>query len=252
MLAQTQTGRAAERFPALIARFPTARSCAESPPGDLVRLWSGLGYNRRALTLHRCACAIVERHDGRVPEGLAELLALPGVGPYTARAVRATAFDLPAAVVDTNVGRVLARAVAGCRLRPAEAQRAADHLLPAGLTREWNLALMDFGSLVCRARDPRCEGCPLAGACVWRAGDATADPAAGSAGVSTRQARFDGSDRQGRGRLVRAACLAPVRADDVATVAGWPDDAARARRIADDLVAEGLLVRSATGVLALP
>jgi A/G-specific adenine glycosylase len=255
MLAQTQAARAAERFPELIARFPDARACAGSSVGDVVRAWAGLGYNRRALSLHRAATAIVEHHGGRVPDRLDALLALPGVGPYTARAVLSTAFGARAAVVDTNVGRVLARAVAGAPLRPGPAQRLADSLLPDGRSRDWNLALMDFGALVCRARAPGCARCPLAaaGACAWRrAVGPVDDPATGSAGVTVRQSRFAGSDRQGRGRLIEAARRAPVPVVALADAAGWPGDAARARRIAARLIAEGLLTADATGALVLP
>lgn len=256
MLAQTQVARAAERFPEVIARFSTPAACADAPVGDLVRLWAGLGYNRRAVALHGAARQIVERHGGEVPTTLAELLALPGVGPYTARAVLATAFGLPAAAVDTNVGRVLARAVAGRRMGVAEAQRLADSLVPEGASRAWNLAVMDFGSLVCRARRPLCDACPVggAGACAWRgaAQPSGQDPASGSAGVTARQSRFAGSDREGRGRLVRAVCDGPVRPADLATAAGWPDEPERAARVARALVAEGILASGGDGVLCLP
>ncbi len=269
MLAQTQTARVAARYTQLLERFPTPGSLAEAPLGELLRAWSGLGYPRRARALHAAAQAMCERHGGEVPATLDELLALPGVGPYTARAVLAFSRSVPIGVVDTNVGRVLARAVSGRRLGRPEAQRLADQLTAAaGLDpRDWNLALMDFGALVCRARLPGCDRCPLlaAAACAWRgapdaAGAASAsgdppagpDPAAGSAAVSTRQARFAGSDRQGRGRLLRAACEGPIAAGRLAEVAGWPGDEARARRVAADLLAEGLLSSGADGSLRLP
>ena len=254
MLAQTQVARVAPRYREFVARFPTPESCAVAPVGEVVRAWVGLGYNRRALALHSAAEAIVARHGGRVPATLTDLLGLAGVGPYTARAVLAFAFGAEAAAVDTNVGRVLARAAAGRRLRPAEAQTLADSLVPPGSAREWNLALMDFGSVVCASRDPACGTCPVraCGACAWRsAGAGVADPAVGSARVTARQAPFEGSDRQGRGRLVRAACTGPIPAADVARVAGWPAHAARARRVAAALVAEGILVAAPAGELSL-
>lgn len=264
MLAQTQAARVAARYPELIARFPDPATLAAAPLGELLRSWSGLGYPRRAAALHAAATAIVARHGGAVPGRLDPLLALPGVGEYTARAVLAFAFGAPAGVVDTNVGRVLARAVAGRPLRRPEAQRLADSLTaaaPAG-PRDWNLALMDFGALVCRARSPGCEGCPLrpAAACAWRRERGAAgarsvagtDPAAGSAAVSTRQTRFRGSDREGRGRLLAAACAGPVGASFVAAAAGWPDDQERAARVAAALVGEGLLVAGGDGSLRLP
>jgi A/G-specific adenine glycosylase len=259
MLAQTQVARVAPRYRELLERFPTPNGCATAPVGELLRCWTGLGYNRRAVALHAAARTIVERHAGEVPASLPELLALPGVGPYTARAVLATAFEQPAAVVDTNVGRVLARAVAGSTLRAKEAQALADTLVPKARSRDWNLALMDFGSLVCRSRPPACDHCPLraAGVCAWRsAKDAGAveleDPALGSAGVSTKQSRFAGSDREGRGRLVRAACAAPIRLGELAELAGWPDDPGRARRVASALVTEGVLAETPGGELRLP
>lgn len=254
MLAQTQVARAASRYRAFLDRFPTPEACASSGAGEVVRSWAGLGYNRRAVALHRAACSIVERHAGLVPRTLAELEGLPGVGPYTARAVLATAYGIEAAVVDTNVGRVLARALAGTRLRPAAAQQLADSLVPEGLAREWNLALMDLGSLLCRSVHPGCGTCPLAGArlCAWLASGAADDPARGSAGVTTRQSPFAGSDREGRGRLVDAARRAPVARGEVAAAAGWPDDPDRAARVVSALVADGVLAEAADGSFRLP
>jgi A/G-specific adenine glycosylase len=237
MLAQTQVVRVAERFGAFLERFPTPRSCASAELGDVVRAWSGLGYNRRALALHRAAHAIVERHGGSVPFELDDLLALPGVGPYTARAVRAFAYDAGGGVVDVNIARVVSRAVVGRVLAPSEAQATADRLAEGHSPREWNLALMDFGSLVCRARAPRCGSCPAAEGCRWRAsGDD--DPGA----ARSRQSPFAGSDRQGRGRILKFACSEEIPIDDVAGVAGWPDDPDRAALVAGALVREGLLV----------
>src|SRR5690606_30793457 len=136
----------------------------------VVRLWSGLGYNRRAVNLHRCARAVVERHGGAVPDDLGALLALPGVGPYTARAVLAFAHAQRVGVGDTNVGRVLAR-WEGRALRPAEAQELADRLVPAGPGRSWawNQAVMELGGSVCRRRRPRCGDCPVRSWCGWAA-----------------------------------------------------------------------------------
>jgi A/G-specific adenine glycosylase len=254
MLAQTQVARVAPRFCEFVARFPTPASCAEAPFGEVVRAWVGLGYNRRALALFAAAEKIVRVHGGRVPSALGELEALNGVGPYTARAVMALAFNAPAAAVDTNVGRVLSRAGLARRLLPSEAQALADGLLPAGSARAWNLALMDFGSLVCRARCPACAECPVhaAGACAWRAGPrGVPDPAVGSARVTSRQSRFEGSDRQGRGRLVRAACVGPIAPGKVAAIAGWPTEDGRAQRVAAALCAEGILERGPSGELSL-
>ena len=252
MLVQTQVARVAERFPVLLGRFPDPAAMARAPLGEVLRSWNGLGYNRRAAFLRSAAQRIVADHGGCVPGELDALLALPGVGAYTARAVLAFAHERPVAVVDTNVARVLARAVAGTRLTARAAQVCADGALVEDRPRAWNLALMDLGSLLCGPR-PACGACPLAdGLCAWRRSPDAADPAVGSAGTSRGQARFSGSDRQGRGRLVRAALAGPLAADGVAAAAGWPDDPARAARIAAALVAEGLLAEGADGGLCVP
>jgi A/G-specific adenine glycosylase len=209
----------------------------------VVRWWGGLGYNRRALFLHRAACDITDRYGGEVPRDLVALRSLPGVGAYTARAVLVFAFEQPVAVVDTNVGRVLARALAGRPLTVAEAQSLADRLVPRSAPWRHNQAMLDLGALLCRARDPSCDDCPLRRTCRWRAGGRSPDPAVGSAGTTRRQPPFAGSDRQGRGRLVAALRRGEVSASEVAAAAGWPDDAARADRVAEQLVAEGLARR---------
>lgn len=252
MLQQTQVSRVLARWGGFVERFPTPASAAGAPPAEVIGWWAGLGYNRRALALHRAAGQIVQRHGGAVPGRLPDLLALAGVGPYTARAVLAFAFGAEAGVVDTNVGRVLARAVAGRRLRPAEAQQLADRLVPPGAAWAWNQALLDFGALVCTARNPSCAGCVLAdGLCAWRAAGGN-DPAVGSAGVGGAQTVFEGSDRQGRGRLVDALRSGVLEADDVAGAAGWPADAERARRVLRGLVADGLAVEVGEGRWSLP
>lgn len=251
MLVQTQAARVADRFPEVLERFPTPSALAAATPGEVLACWVGLGYNRRALWLQQAARRIVELHGGAVPGDLGALRALPGVGPYTARAVLAFAFEQPVGVVDTNIGRVLARAVAGARLSPGAAQAEADALVPGDRPRAWNLALMDLGALCCRPR-PSCGSCPLGVAgCRWREGGG-GDPAEGSAGTSRGQPPFAGSDRQGRGRLVRAALAGPVPATALAATAGWPDDPVRARRVAGALVVEGLLASDGLGGICRP
>ncbi len=251
MLQQTQVVRVLPCWTAFLVRFPTASACAAAPVSDVVRAWAGLGYNRRAVNLHRAAIVMVDCHGGSLPNDLEALLRLPGVGAYTARAVQAFAFGVDVGLVETNGARLLARAVAGTPLTAADAQAQADALVPPGGGWEWNQAVMDLGSRVCRRRAPDCATCPVAGLCTWnRAGRRAPDPAEGSAGVGTRQSVFAGSDRQGRGRLVAALRLGPVRLDYLAHTAGWPADPDRARRMADALVAEGL-ARSDDGVLTL-
>ncbi len=251
MLQQTQADRVVGPYGRFVERFPTATACAAAEPADVVRAWAGLGYNRRAVFLHRTATAVVERHGGAVPSDLASLLALPGVGAYTARAVLVFAFEADVGVVDTNVARLLARAVAGRSLRPAEAQSLADRLVPTGRAWAFGQSLFDLGARHCTSRRPDCTGCPVRVRCAWAARDwSLPDPATGSAATSRPQSRFEGSDRQGRGRLVAALRQRPVTRDDVPAAAGWPTDPARAGRTADTLVADGL-ARWRGGVLEL-
>lgn len=240
MLQQTQVGRVVERWPQFLDRFPTVTACALATTGGVIDAWSGLGYNRRAVALHRSAQQMVDRHAAQVPTALDDLLALPGIGPYTARAVRVFAHELDDGVVDTNVARILARVV-GRSLKPAEVQRLASEAVPTDDGWRWNQALLDVGAAHCRARTPRCGGCPFTTRCRWYAsGSIEPDPAVGSARVSSTQSRFEGSDRQGRGRLVAALCHGSVGEEDLAAVMGWPGDPVRARRIAASLVDDGL------------
>jgi A/G-specific adenine glycosylase len=240
MLQQTQVSRVVPKYHEFLAAFPTPAACAAAPLADVVRLWGGLGYNRRAVHLHQAARAV--EAAGAFPSTLQGLLALPGVGPYTARAVLAYAFETDAAVVDTNVARVLAR-LHGRSLSPRQAQAAADDLLPSGEAWAWNQAVMDIGARWCRPHPPACGTCPLAPWCTWRrAGHPEPDPAVGSAHVSGRQSPFVGSDRAGRGRLVAALRRAPVPIDGLAAAMGWPADADRAHRGLAGLVADGLVI----------
>jgi A/G-specific adenine glycosylase len=235
MLAQTQVARVAEKYPAFVERFSSPASLAAEPLGEVLRAWQGLGYPHRAARLHECAGVLVAVYDGSVPSDLAQLLALPGVGPYTARALLAFAYDQSTMPVDTNIGRVLAR-VSGRPLSTYDAQAIGDSMAIDG--RQSALALMDLGATVCRRRVPLCDECPLNADCSWR-GLNGPDPAVSSAAAPRPQARFAGSDREGRGLLLRAAAIAPVM--DPALAAGWPDDAQRAMRVAATLVHDGLL-----------
>jgi A/G-specific adenine glycosylase len=253
MAQQTNLKRVVPTYARLLDRFPSPAVCAAAPLGEVLRAWKGLGYNRRARHLHAAATAIVARHGGRVPSELPALLGLPGVGPYTARAVLAFAFGADVGVVDTNAGRVLSRAVAGRSLGLGEAQELVDTMVPAGRGWEFGQALLDLGATVCVSGAPTCGSCPVRRRCRWAtAGQIPPDPARGSAAVSVGQTPFEGSDRQGRGRLVDALRSAAVTAAALPEVAGWPDDPARAARIADSLVADGLAVRDRTGSLRLP
>lgn len=253
MLQQTQVARVLPKYEAFLDRWPSPAACAAAPVAEVVTAWAGLGYNRRAVNLHRCAVTVVDDDGGSLPADLAGLLALPGIGPYTARAVLAFAHGSDqVGVLDTNAARVLARWT-GRPLARAEAQDAADLAVPAGEGWAWNQAMLDLGATVCRKRSPRCDSCPVAIDCAWRvAGNPEPDPAVGSAGVPGVQSRFAGSDRQGRGRLVDALRAAPVPLADLATASGWPDDPDRAARVAATLVADGLAHVDPAGTHHLP
>lgn len=239
MSQQTQVSRVVPKWFAFIERFPTPAAAAAVPAGDLISMWVGLGYNRRALMLHRCAGEIVERHDGRVPDTLDDLLALSGIGPYTARAVLAFAFEADVGVVDTNVGRVLAR-LGGSQLDRSQVQQRADALVPAAKGWEWNQALLDFGAQICEKRAPHCDDCPVMTQCCWRG--AGPDPADGSAGVSVTQSRFEGSDRQGRANLVSSLRNGPLTSEAALAALGFGSEIERAERVLASLITDGLVV----------
>ena len=238
MLQQTQVERVIPKWIAFLDAFPTPRECAAAPLGEVLRLWQGLGYPRRARNLHATAAFVVEHHDGSLPDGLKDLLALPGIGPYTARAVLAFAFERDVAVVDTNIARILAR-TAGERLTLKAAQERADAAVPLGDGWAWNQVIMDLGAGLCRPT-PTCAECPLAASCAWSAaGHPDPDPAIGSAGVSGKQARFEGSRRQARGKVLKALNNGARPAADFD------------RHIVSSLLADGLIEQSGT-TLTLP
>jgi A/G-specific adenine glycosylase len=226
MLQQTQVPRVEPIWHTFMARFPSVRACADASQAEVVRAWAGLGYNRRAVNLHRAAVLMGDA----VPRDLDALLALPGIGAYTARAVLVFAFEEDLGVVDTNIARVLSRR-AGRQLSMRELQREADVLVPAGRSWEWNQQLMDLGALVCTARDPSCERCWLRDGCTWD----------GELWPVRKQSTFAGSDRQGRGRLIAALRDRDVPVGELGSVMGWPDDRPRAERVAAQLVDEGIV-----------
>ncbi len=241
MLQQTQVARVIPRWETWIARWPTPAALAAEPPSEAVRAWDRLGYPRRALWLHRAAVEIVERHAGEVPADLDALLALQGIGPYTARAIAAFAFGLRYPVVDTNTRRILARAVEGAA-EPGPPSTARDLAAMSALlpddpvaARAFNAAAMELGATVCTARAPRCGECPIAAQCAWRA---AGYPEYRGARRPT-QARFDGSDRQVRGLVLRElrAAHRPVTRAELAPL--WPDAAQLDRAVAT-LVSDGL------------
>jgi A/G-specific adenine glycosylase len=240
MLQQTQVSRVVDRFDDFLARFPAPAAMAAVPLADVLDAWAGLGYYRRARALHAAACSITATHAGRVPDDLAALVSLPGIGAYTARAVLAFAFERDHGVIDTNAARVLSRAFAGAPLTATVGQRLADSLVPP--TRAWahNQSMLDLGATVCTARAPRCDACPLATGCIWHtAGRPDPDPARTTAGTSRPQPRFEGSDRQLRGRVLTALRSGDVLRTELSEVTGI-DDEQRRDAITAALVAEGL------------
>jgi A/G-specific adenine glycosylase len=235
MLQQTPVARVEPVWRQWMARWPSPAALAASAPGDSVHAWGRLGYPRRALRLHDAAVAMVRSHDGRVPGTQAELLALPGVGSYTAAAVSAFAFGQRTAVVDTNVRRVLARVVDGVGRAAPSVSRAeldlAAALLPdeADVARTWSLAVMEVGALVCLARSPRCTQCPVRDLC------------AAYEGPTARRQTWEGTDRQCRGAIlsVLRQNAGPVTAGAVGRA--WSTDDAQRDRCLDSLVADGLV-----------
>jgi A/G-specific adenine glycosylase len=240
MLQQTQTARVIEPWRRFIERFPTPRSCADAPLAEILTQWRGLGYHRRAKALHDAARMIRDEYNGEVPRDADALRRLPGVGEYTANAVASFAYGEAVAVLDTNVGRVLARALANRRLRPSEARVLAAQLLPRSETATFNQAMLDLGAQFCRSA-PRCDECPLSKHCAWHqiGGE---DPAPLSAGVSRPQPRFEGSNRQLRGRVLNALRQGPRTLSDLASSF---DGVAALRRdeVLAGLLRDGLVTR---------
>lgn len=251
MLQQTPVTRVVPHLEAWLARWPTPAAMAAASGAEVVHQWANLGYPRRALWLFRAAVEITERHDGIVPRDIEALLALSGIGDYTARAVAVFAYGDRHPVVDTNTRRVLARAVQG-QAHPAPPSRRdlelMASLLPDAIVdaAELNAAVMELGATVCTSRSPRCELCPLASSCAWLA---AGRPDTGD--ERRRQAAYEGSDRQARGavlRLLRERSPDAVPLDLV--LPDWPDGRQRDRAI-DSLIADGLAEADGTA-LSLP
>lgn len=240
MLQQTPVSRVEPVWRDWMHRWPEPADLAREEPGAAIRAWGRLGYPRRALRLHAAATTITERHSGKVPSSYDELIALPGIGDYTAAAVASFAFGHRHPVLDTNVRRVLARAVTGVQFPPtsttAAERRLAEELLPADETAAtWSVAVMELGALVCTARAPACDTCPIAHDCAWRL--------AGSpeySGPPRRRQPWEGTDRQARGRLMAVLRDATGPVPKSALDAVWPHTAQRERAL-DGLVADGLV-----------
>ena len=246
MLQQTQVDRVIPKWQDWMRRWPSPSSLATAPVADVLRAWQGLGYPRRAMRLHASALAIVSDWGGEVPADESSLLALPGVGQYTAAAIACFAFGRPSVVLDTKIRRVIARAWEGqaavaSHLTNAERERA-QTLVAQGDGARWSAAVMELGAVVCTARAPSCEQCPLASSCAWLA---AGRPQNGP--QSRKQPTFEGSDRQARGALLKAVSAgASIRSME----AVWPDAEQRERALSS-LMADGLIARTRRGY-ALP
>lgn len=247
MSQQTQVSRVEPIWQQWITRWPTPAAFADASKAEVLTAWGSLGYPRRALRLHECAQEIVRRHGGEVPHNLDDLLALPGIGDYTARAVAAFAFGQQVAVIDTNVRRVIARAFQGQFFAPNPSKkelRYLEELLPTdGPTA--CVSLMELGALVCTNRKPQCPRCPLQANCAWHAlGEAEPEP------LPAKQAKFQGSDRQVRGKIMQAlrqhTHLAPHGVEVL-----WTNAPQRERALAS-LLEDGLVELNDAGYYQLP
>jgi A/G-specific adenine glycosylase len=252
MLQQTPVNRVLPVYAEWLKRWPRPADLAKEAPGEAVRAWGRLGYPRRALRLHGAAVAITERHGGDVPTEHAQLLALPGIGEYTAAAVASFAYGQRHAVLDTNVRRVFARAVTGVRY-PPNATTAAERKLARALLPEseptaarWAAASMELGALVCTAKNETCHRCPIAAQCAWRlAGKPEHE------GPPRRGQTYAGTDRQVRGRLLAVLRDAVTPVPQAALERVWDEPVQRARAL-DGLVADGLVEPLPGGLYRLP
>ena len=253
MAQQTQAGRAAEFWTRFLIEFPTVAALAQATPAAVLRAWRGLGYNRRAIALRLAAIAVVRDHDGQVPDDIEALERLPGVGPYTARAVAALAFGRRVGAIDVNVRRVLNRALGGSleAFSPAELQVVADASVPPDRPGLWTHALMDIGATFCKPQVPRCEACPARSACRYAAARPSMAPPSGASGGQARATRerpaaFSTTSRWLRGRILDL--LRDAHGDawtQIPGSIGTHDHVAVARAI-DALGRDGLLERHPT------
>ncbi|MFT4009858.1 MAG: A/G-specific adenine glycosylase [Nocardioidaceae bacterium] len=251
MLQQTPVARVLPVYEQWLAAWPTPSDLAAASSGDAVRMWGRLGYPRRALRLHAAAVAIRDEHGGEVPDTYDALLALPGVGDYTAAAIAAFAYRRRTVVLDTNVRRVLARLLSGQEFPAASVTRAerdlAASVLPEGeVAAAWSVGLMELGALVCAATSPTCSACPLADKCAWRAAGYPAYD-----GPPRKGQTYAGTDRQCRGRLLAVVREAHEPVHRTRLDAAWSDDTQRTRCL-DSLLADGLVVQAGPTTYALP
>lgn len=243
MLQQTPVSRVLPAYQSWMQRWPRPGDLAADSPGEAVRLWGRLGYPRRALRLHAAATACVERFGGRVPSDVADLRSLPGVGRYTAAAVATFAFGGRHAVLDTNVRRVHARWLDASehprsQAAPSTERARALELLPTAPAdaARMSIAVMELGALVCTARSPHCDACPISQWCAWRAAGYPAWD-----GPVRRGQAYEGTDRHCRGRLLAVLRDAETSVPEAAFAEVW-DDTVQRQRALDSLLADGLVV----------
>lgn len=249
MLQQTPVKRVLPMWEQWLTRWPSPADLAAEPPAEAIRAWGRLGYPRRAMRLHSAAVAITSEHSGQVPDSYEALVALPGVGDYTAAAIVSFAFGGRAVVMDVNIRRFLARYLNGQPSAPAHvtaAERAlAQSLIPAEEPALWAAATMELGQTICTARDPACDRCPVAAGCTWLA--------AGRPGAdqrTTRPQRYEGTDRYVRGLIMARLREAPATTQDLRAL--WPTDPAQLDRALDSLVTDGLVDPSGKTRFTLP
>lgn len=267
MLQQTQVDRVIPKYQAFLAAFPTIEALAAAPTAEVIRLWAGLGYNRRAVNLQRAAQVIVAQHGGKVPNSVAALRALPGIGPYTAGAIACFAFEQDVAFLDTNIRRVVRRLCVGpdhlAAVPDSVLLTHAETLIPPGQGWAWNQAIMELGALICTAANPACWRCPLRQHCRAYAAAVAADEALAATMAAPALKRvaeprpvepFVGSRRWYRGRIIAALRTLPagatlplpelgrhVRPDFTADHEPW------LQQLVNDLARDGLLVVTAQG-----
>lgn len=254
MAQQTQADRAAEKWREFLDRWPTPQAMADAPKADIIAAWSGLGYNRRAVNLHNCAQVVAVEYDGNVPMTAKQLEGLPGIGPYTARAVMAFAFNEPTVPVDTNIARVIARLL-NTVLDRKLAQTLADGLVTETKAPSATLtdAIMDLGATICMAKQANCGQCPLADPCAYREQVDTdpfntEDPAAKGAHRPIKQATFKGSDREVRGAIIRSLTKTPAMTEaDLTALHGE-----KTPNLLVALAKDGLIRQDEKGLWSLP
>lgn len=255
MSQQTPVARVAPIWEEWVRRWPTPADFTAAGTDDVLRAWGTLGYPRRALRLLECARVIVAEHGGEVPDQVEELLALPGIGDYTSRAIACFHFGQNVPVVDTNVRRVHERLIAGNFLQPparkAELAQVAALLPEDGTGPTFSVALMELGATICTARAPECEVCPVRTHCAWQAAGCPAPTAAESAAARKRVQKFTGTDRQVRGKIMAVLRAAPEPVTMSAIDAVWPDAAQRSRALFS-LIEDGLAEQDEAGKFHLP